>query len=594
MSFRDSFFQVKGLFEERLHDMGLVDADADSMGWTSMLSIEQDTQLSISVPSELSYGSASQITGILETEHFRRLTGKIVTLEVDGTEVTTTYTNENGEYTFNYSPSSIGNLTFQVIFDSDSDNYNDCSSSTVNAEVVVVVDSIVISSDKSVLSYVDSDKATLYAQLKDSNDQDVARSGISITFNRCESDGSVIETLGTADTDATGKATLTDAYSSQGLGDIYFCATDGILLSETYDIQDIYKYGTSVSSWSVLDSSVRKSDFVLPTNHEIIFKFNNTPQSQIAVINSANNYWQYAFTIGFNSAKNVSYRTGASNWNTDNLSFDLNKDYEYRITLKDATLKLYVNNELIATKTVYTGNTETKYIRFIGSDEVEWFKIKQLQSIDISVDNPILSFADSTQANPQTATLTATINPIQSDKTVKIYQDDVLVATETTDNQGQVSYEYESQGVGDVEFEFTCGAISETTTIEDCYLLVATCNRTGFVYNSSPFPVSAPVEISGLIKKDGSWGGTRIYGSSVNYVFLSNNSSNSNEGEKIRYNLSSTEVAFKVVLDDTSCQLYINDVLINSVNVDTSGGTNIWGGSGSNPVTLTNLKVKAL
>ena len=90
-------------------------------------------------------------------------------------------------------------------------------------------------------------------------------------------------------------------------------------------------------------------------------------------------------------------------------------------------------------------------------------------SINVDVDNPILSYADSTQENPQTATLTATINPIESGKTVQIFKNDVLVATEQTDSQGQVSYEYISQGFGDVEFEFKCNLVIKTFVIHDYY-----------------------------------------------------------------------------------------------------------------------------
>ena len=88
-------------------------------------------------------------------------------------------------------------------------------------------------------------------------------------------------------------------------------------------------------------------------------------------------------------------------------------------------------------------------------------------SININATKNILSYADSTRENPQIATLTATVNPISSGRTVQIFKDDVLVATEQTDSQGQVSYEYTSQGVGDVEFEFKCESVSENFSIRD-------------------------------------------------------------------------------------------------------------------------------
>ena len=103
-----------------------------------------------------------------------------------------------------------------------------------------------------------------------------------------------------------------------------------------------------------------------------------------------------------------------------------------------------------------------------------------------------------------------------------------------------------------------------------------------------------PVIVTGEIRKDGWWGGVRIYGtdSNHNYIFLSQNSGNSRESEKIRYNLPSSWVSFKAIIGNGQVSLYIDDQLFQTINTDTTGTVSVWGGSNANPVNVTNLEIR--
>ena len=97
----------------------------------------------------------------------------------------------------------------------------------------------VVSADKPILSYADGDKATLYAQLVDSQGQPVGASDVSIDFIRVDATtGVFIEILGNARTDATGKATLTNGYTSQGIGDIGIQCSGRGFVTESFVVHD--------------------------------------------------------------------------------------------------------------------------------------------------------------------------------------------------------------------------------------------------------------------------------------------------------------------------------------------------------------------
>lgn len=132
---------------------------------------------------------------------------------------------------------------------SGTDTVNGASMTVYTLAYASNVASVSLTSNKSILSYADSESATLSATVLDSDSEPLE--GVSVEFFK----GST--SLGTADTNSSGVATKT--YSSTGAGDLSFTAKVGSLVSETYVIEDCYYWnatGISYTSTSTTDRRV--------------------------------------------------------------------------------------------------------------------------------------------------------------------------------------------------------------------------------------------------------------------------------------------------------------------------------------------------
>ena len=178
-------------------------------------------------------------------------------------------TDNNGEYSFSYTPLVAGEMSVIAMFEAIED-YKQSSST----EVVITVSSysdIVMSADKPILSYADHEKATLYAQLVDENDTPLAIEGVTLTFKK---DSTI---LGTADTDSTGLATLVDGYTSQGVGDVTLSVTDGTFLTKTFTVEDCRKYdGASSDKTSNYSNTRIMYDSSANANYSLSFDSSNS------------------------------------------------------------------------------------------------------------------------------------------------------------------------------------------------------------------------------------------------------------------------------------------------------------------------------
>ena len=312
------------------------------------------------------------------------------------------------------------------------------------------IQSINISVDNPILSYVDGDTATLTATL------DPIASDKTVQIYKDD------VLIATKTTDNQGQVSY--EYESQGNGDVEFEFKCG-LLTKNYTIEDCNCYSATEYS------SERPMLIPLPNQFKLEFDIKPTNRSTSSDGNngyirigedSNNGVWVGQMTSG--GYHGIISKPSSTATYCPTIT---NLDWNHIIVIFDGeTVSYTCNNETVTTSasnlTKINGLVTTSY------EHLKNIKVKPLQSINIDVDNPILSYAYSTQANPQTATLIATVNPIENGKTVQIFKNDVFVATEQTNNQGQVSYEYTSQGSGDVEFEFKCGLVTETFTIEDC------------------------------------------------------------------------------------------------------------------------------
>lgn len=186
-----------------------------------------------------------------------------------------TSTDSNGEYSFSYLTSATGTLSVIASYDG-TDYYEDCVSSAVSVVVVSPTpDSISLTSDKSILSYADSEYATLTATVLDAGGNPV--SGELVSFDIVDSTGStVIENIGSDVTDGSGEANV--SYYSKGTGTLYIKANvGGILQSIIYEIIDYWRYD---------DASTDKSSN---------YSFKNNPNNSTITYDSTNKYYNFNY-----------------------------------------------------------------------------------------------------------------------------------------------------------------------------------------------------------------------------------------------------------------------------------------------------------
>lgn len=115
---------------------------------------------------------------------------------------------------------------------------------------------------------------------------------------------------------------------------------------------------------------------------------------------------------------------------------------------------------------VFEGTNE-----YVGSSQTNIdVRVVEGESLSLTASPDVLSYADSTVENPQIATFTA-IHSGGSGKTVQLCDksDDSVIATMTDTGNGIYTYEYESQGIGDIEYYAKDGSlVSETYDVQDC------------------------------------------------------------------------------------------------------------------------------
>ena len=244
------------------------------------------------------------------------------------------------------------------------------------APVPPVFDGITLTSDKSILSYADSEYATLSAQLTNSGSP-ASVSGETVTFEvRKDSDDSLVETL-TGSTNSSGLATV--SYYGEGVGDLSIHASARTFVSETYAIEDCLFYDslttdksryTTVSGTPVLTYSsdglnvnssvatvglVRNNVLTLPNNYEAELTIIYAPASSVCggigfedwVIDAGGTTYASTWTLSNNtriSANITKFKTGDT----------------VKIVKNGTSISYYVNGSLIVTNTI----SETHYQHF--------------------------------------------------------------------------------------------------------------------------------------------------------------------------------------------------------------------------------------
>ena len=190
--------------------------------------------ITLSVPASGTVGTSYTISGTLVP------TSGSVKLYENGS-LKDTLTVSSGSFSKSVTQNAEGTYSYYVVFEGSS-TYDSVTSSTSSIVVedipVPSYDGVSLTSNKSILSYADSESATLTAQLLDGSSS-ASVSGVTVEFFK----GST--SLGTATTNSSGVATK--SYSSTGAGDVSLTASAGTFVSETYVIEDCIYYDSQTT-----------------------------------------------------------------------------------------------------------------------------------------------------------------------------------------------------------------------------------------------------------------------------------------------------------------------------------------------------------
>lgn len=233
---------------------------------------------------------------------------------------------------------------------SDASDGSAVSGATVNlyadSDYTPTVSSIVLTSDKSVLSAYDSDTLVLSATVKDQLGNGM--SGESVVFKK----GST--TLATKQTNSSGVASYT--YSATGSGDVSFTASVGSIVSEIYELEDCYyanltEQSVTTSSTTVYSALCTGIEDIMDSNFVLEFDINSISgsggglnigaKSQYTPPSTAN----YRMFIGIDGTKfNLNNRSNTSS-STNGSTISTNTYYHMELAKNGGTFSASVNDD---------------------------------------------------------------------------------------------------------------------------------------------------------------------------------------------------------------------------------------------------------
>ena len=334
--------------------------------------------ITLSVPASGTVGTSYSITGTLVP------TSGSVKLYENGS-LKDTLTVSSGSFSKAITQSNEGTYSYYAVFEGSS-TYSSVTSSTGSIVVsdvppVPVVTSVSLTGDKSILSYADSESATLSATVLDQSSQPM--SGVTVTFYN----GST--SMGAADTNSSGVATK--SYASAGSGDVSFTASVGTISSETYSIEDCFyanlpEQTVANSTLTVYSALATGFTNVATGNFQLEFEMlsisgydgvlNFGAKTQYTPPSSAD----YRLSLGMDENKiTFNNRTSSSSSTSQSSSRSRNTYYALKFVRQGNTVTAYSNNSSFATKTVSWLSNYSEYdLYFIGWTSAN-FKVKNIK-----------------------------------------------------------------------------------------------------------------------------------------------------------------------------------------------------------------------
>lgn len=436
MSFRESFYQTKQLLVNRLNDFGILSANMN-MGWTTLLTIEQNTRITIDVPLNLIYTDEFLITGTLETSTYSRLNGKTLKLKVGNTVVDTTTTNVNGEYSFTHTPVSTGTHSFQVIFEGT--NVHAASESSVVTREVGKETSVMNLDAQSTKHY--GDNVILGGTLLTDDGEYIKNASVKYYV-----DNSLISTLTTDNYGVFTAPTRTiDGFDNLNIQFVYEGDSNytSVSANQTVDVYQLdlrltsdknilsYADNESVTITAQLIDNAPTPQNLAIENTEIIFEHSLAPTtysdfSSIPV--------QYdSFELLFKSQGTTFYIYGSDEYPLRQITVPTNSSSQFKLVWDKTKLSLYQDNAILS-------NSITDYF---GREAVASYTDNHVRFATLN--NNTVDLTDIKIRNMSSSS--------------NIY----------TDANGQARYTYGSQGIGDVEInaKISGSLVSEIFSIVD-------------------------------------------------------------------------------------------------------------------------------
>ena len=327
--------------------------------------------------STISEGASVTFTAVVKDQYSSVMSGETVTFKEGSTTIGTGTSDSSGVVTLTKSDFSVGTHTVTAVC-------SNVTSSSVNVTVTStpVPTSMTVSSSKDILSYYDSESATLTALVKDQNGSPM--SGQTVTMGVYHG-STLVETLSVSD---VGDGSYTASYSSKGSGDLSI-NVECMNLLETYSVEDCLYWndGSSVGSLEV------GSNVSCTSNGEYITITTNTSgEKDVKIPVTLTGDWEFETTLAENMpiGSQLTFKVGTGQqwgaFNPDNtitvkLSSSQNfnktvqKDMAYKITYINGVMAVYWNNEQLTSKSLtlssgvkmgyYTNNGRYQYIKNI-------------------------------------------------------------------------------------------------------------------------------------------------------------------------------------------------------------------------------------
>ncbi len=164
-------------------------------------------------------GSKVTITGELYDENNQLLTGATIRVLINGSEVGTATTNEHGVFTYDYTPTSAGSTTIQLVYDGDNNYKGTTSTTTVIAEAVPTkTDTQITIGDIEDITIGDS--VTITGTLMSTSGALINDATLTVTINgedyTVKTDANGVFTISNYKPSSTGTYVLTAQYNGNG------------------------------------------------------------------------------------------------------------------------------------------------------------------------------------------------------------------------------------------------------------------------------------------------------------------------------------------------------------------------------------------